>query len=260
MFAIKNIDATKEGKMGNQGIIVRKARLDDFSELEIIEKSVWEKIGLLVLGSKYFNSWRQVHPEGFLVAEADGKICGYIYLQSCFFDPYNPVLLGNWSEVCDNGYTVNSHNPAGNCLFAVSACSIMPGAGRKLVESSLALTREQNKKYSTGYCRIPGFAKFYGQVMAENKAGSGKIEQGLELNLALWYCLKCVTLVKGNAASHLKLPTLNLTMPVIENPDPTLSKVVKNADIFYYGLIPGFIADPQSRDFAAVTVYVSPWD
>lgn len=123
-----------------------------------------------------FISRMAVFPEGFMVAEKDGKIRGFTTSQIANYDP---SVRKTWDEFTDNGTLVKSHKPSGDSLYvasvAVAGEAQGEGVGTKLIEAQKDLTRRFGLKRLFLGARIPGYDEYC------KKNGDISVEEYLKL-------------------------------------------------------------------------------
>ena len=235
------------------GFTIRETKVADFDQLEELEKKVWTAFKTEVFTKHHFQAWVVTHPEGFLVAEKEDKIVGYVAYQKVIYD-LELFLNTDYDTATQHGLTYETHNTRGDCFYVVSACSINPGAGFALISRGQALTKEQNLKCAVAFCRIPDFAEFFNQVQRVNMGMVLTLE--LEKELSLWYSVKTASKVNGKIRG-LQEPKLQLVLPQSEKIDSVLGKVLRYPDVSLQGVSANYMKDPLSRNFAALTVFES---
>ncbi|MFH0891888.1 MAG: hypothetical protein V1867_03855 [Candidatus Falkowbacteria bacterium] len=232
-----------------ENYIIRNAQPADFKKLALIEKRIWGKAGTAIFGKKYFNAWFKTHPQGFLVAEKDNNIKGYVYFQLIDFDLANPNLV-SFDHDTDFGFTKKTHNSMGSSLYVVSICSESPGAGKNLMDELYGFMIKYGKKYAVGMVRMPGLKKYIESTRINNSF-SGLIQNQEEI--VLWYAIRSVEKVGGRLSKALSLKTNSLLpSPVI--PDPVLTGFYKNNKVCLYGIFRNYMHDPESLGYAALTI------
>ncbi len=131
--------------------LVRQA---DYSDLERIE-ALDRLFGNAALTRDYFEAWLRHHPEGFLVAEYDGRVYGYsmvIYL-------HGHQIRENWYHDTGGG-TCSTHTPLGEYLYAVSIASQKQEAARALFIASRRLFIRSHVYQTIIFGRLPRFRKW----------------------------------------------------------------------------------------------------
>jgi hypothetical protein len=131
--------------------LVRQA---DYSDLERIE-ALDRLFGNAALTRDYFEAWLRHHPEGFLVAEYDGRVYGYsmvIYL-------HGHQIRENW-YLDTGGGTCSTHTPLGEYLYAVSIASQKQEAARALFIASRRLFIRSHVYQTVIFGRLPRFRKW----------------------------------------------------------------------------------------------------
>ena len=232
------------------GITARQARAEDVAAIVALEKTVFGPLGTACYGEEYVRAWLEVHPAGLTVAERDGRVVGYQYSQIVDFAFDRLDEFATYDKATDGGYTKRSHCPGGNCLHCVSLCSIEVGAGRALSENAYDLTVRLKLKYTLSQTRLPGLDGYLSGLEDQGV----KIPKGFTLNdVALWYALETVRM-----SGALIWPCLDrrpmLALPSPAKPDPVLSKHLKFPGAGLAGVLPDYMHDPQSRDYAALLV------
>src|SRR3990172_5246615 len=141
-------------------ILVRQARPEDVDAIVSLEKTVYGPLGTACYGEEYVRAWLEVHPPGLTVAVQDGAVVGYQYAQRVDFEFDRMHLFQKYDEATDHGCSRSSHRPDGNALHSVTLCSIIPGAGKALLDDLFELARRLNTRYTIGMARMPGLAAY----------------------------------------------------------------------------------------------------
>jgi hypothetical protein len=99
-----------------------------------------------------------VHPEGILLAEADGKIVGSATLiRLAEYEPSRPL---SWNEATGKG-SCTTHVPDGPVVFLVDLSSLgSVRAAPALLGAAVELVSAVGAKNLTWGARMPGFAKY----------------------------------------------------------------------------------------------------
>lgn len=130
---------------------VRQVEPSDLARVEELD----QLFGNAALTRDYFEAWLRHHPEGFLVAEFNGRVWSYcmtIYLSA-------HQLHDNW-YLDTGGGTCSTHNPYGEYLYAVSIASQKPEAARALFIASRRLFIRSHVYQTLLYGRLPHFGKW----------------------------------------------------------------------------------------------------
>jgi len=237
--------------MTNSGVIVRQAKSTDVPGLVSLEKRVWTPFKTEVFTAAHFQAWLKVHPAGFLIAEAETGLVGYIYYQLVRFDLIG-FLNSDYNLTTDNGYTIKTNDPDGDCFYVVSACSTNLGAGFLLVSTGQKMTITQKLKCAVAFCRISGFADYFEAVKSLNKLG--EIHPSVENDIVLWYAIENARSVNGRVDGLIP-PDIQLELPSLGKVDPVLGKVLRYPGVSLAGISSGYIIDPLSRDFGAFVIF-----
>jgi len=129
----------------------------------------------------------KTYPEGFIVAECEGKVGGIITslrtVRKWIVDE-----LPSWQTITDRGTIAGTHDPAGNCLFlmAVNVSFEMQGLalGNRLVNAEISLAAGLRGVESVlGYTRIPQYERFASVPLEQYVAKKGA--DGLPLDKVL---------------------------------------------------------------------------
>lgn len=119
-----------------------------------------------------FISRLNIFPEGFMVAEDNGKIEGFTTSQ---ITNYDPVARKTWDDFTDSGTIVRSHNSSGDSLYVVSVAVASEaqgkGVGTKLIESQKDLVKGRGLQLLFLGARIPGYDEYCkknGDINAED--------------------------------------------------------------------------------------------
>lgn len=243
--------------MNNSDLLVRNANYTDLDQVVELETKIFSAQNIVPFDRGCFEAWLEVYPLGFFVAECVGKVVGYTYTQVIHADFSDPKELARWTSfdvMNDRGYTRASHRADGNYHLGVNIGSVSPGAGKVLVESLANLAR-QTQKPLLGMSRISGLRVYFDKLMA-----SGVIEAGIGREvkdaIALNYALQCASMVKGAVKLVESSPGRVATLPDLPSitvPDPVLCKYLRNPDFAVWAVLPEFIKDPDSLDYAVLT-------
>ena len=117
-------------------ISIREARREDVHQLAALEETVWGPLETCVYTREHFETWIEINPRCLLVAEEHGTVCAYVYGQIVdvlFRD--RARFMTTCDEITDQGFTRETHDPRGNCLYGMSIVSLRPGAGRPLINA-----------------------------------------------------------------------------------------------------------------------------
>ncbi len=232
-------------------IIVRQAKPRDVLGVLSVEQKTWEHLGTTVYTKDHFETWLDVHPEGFLVAEFEGQIVGYTHGQKMNLSLTEDSIakFTSCDEMTDYGFTRKTHDPNGNSLYGISTTSIKRGAGKCLHREQYNLTKKWGLIYCFGFPRISGFAAYIEEL--ENLGVCGKMTPEFEKEIALWYAIECAKMVNGKIWDICpRQPELKLPKP--KKPDPVLTIHIKNPGHGLAAVIPNFMKDPQSKNFATL--------
>jgi hypothetical protein len=238
----------------DETVEVRRARVEDLSILAGIEQLVWSQLKTEILNIHHFKTWLDVFGEGFWVAEAAGKVVGYLAYQKVIFD-LDKLSALSFNQATDHGFIHGTHIENGNCFYGISSCSIHAGAGGALAKSGERMTIAHGQKCAIAYCRMPGFSQYYEGICHLNQGSNFNPAQ--ENALALNYCLETAGLV-GGKIGKVSVPALDLDLPQVQNRDPVIGRFLKYTEFYLAGVVGGYMKDPLSRDFAAILIFDNP--
>ncbi len=111
--------------------------------------------GNIALDREYFESWMAHHPEGFLVAEFEGRI--YAYSMGIYLHEHQ--IKDNWLHDTGGG-TCETHSPLGEYFYAVSIASQKPEAARALFIANRRLFARSHMHTALIYGRLPMFRRW----------------------------------------------------------------------------------------------------
>ncbi len=134
-----------------------------------VEQAAWPEE--LQASRAKFEKRFDLFPEGFVVAEKDGKIVG---VSTAEITNYEASVHKTWDEITDNGMIEGTHNPTGEGLYVVSV-GVSPdaqgdGVGGKLVQAQKELTERLGLKYLYLGARMPGYNEYcetHGEIPAQ---------------------------------------------------------------------------------------------
>ncbi len=130
---------------------VRQAEETDLERIVELD----QLFGNVALTRDYFEAWLRHHPQGFLVAEYDGRIYGYsmvIYL-------HEHQIHENW-YLDTGGGTCSTHSPLGEYLYAVSIASQKQEAARALFIANRRTFIRSHVYQTVIFGRLPRFRKW----------------------------------------------------------------------------------------------------
>lgn len=132
---------------------------DFLNEVVEVEKSVWPSE--LRATREKFESRATLFPQGFIVAELDGKIKG---LTTSEITTYDLSTDKTWNEITDNGTLKATHNSLKDSLYVVSV-GVSPdsqgmGIGGRLVRSQIDLAKQLGLKRVFLGARVPGYNQY----------------------------------------------------------------------------------------------------
>ncbi len=147
------------------GLIIKKAKKENLESIFTIEKKSYPP----ELRAPHKILKKRFETFGIIVAELDKEVVGFYTCVPVFLDWSNMSqiinsLKENRSPHYKNWFEKYKQEKEFNTLYvtstAVSSIHQNKGIGKKLVENSLNLAKENNLKYRASVLRIPGFAKF----------------------------------------------------------------------------------------------------
>ena len=158
---------------------VRQADYADLGRIEELDRL----FGNAALTRDYFEAWLRHHPEGFLVAEYDGRVYGYsmvIYL-------HGRQIRENWYHDTGGG-TCSTHTPLGEYLYAVSIASQKQEAARALFIASRRTFIRSHVYQTVIFGRLPRFRKWVeSQGYAPELLDKATKRRLLDIYVNTWY-------------------------------------------------------------------------
>lgn len=218
-----------------------------------LEEASYAANGMQCYGTDHVAAWLEVNPAGLFVAEHGGNVVGYTCTQTIHFEPGRAHAMKTHDIATDCGYIRRTHRPDGNSIYGLSICSSVPGASREMFRHICAYARENGKAYYMGFSRIPGFDKYAKIVEDDALAAGNGVSQD---DLALWYAHACIDMV-GGGMHDVFPPRPRLSLPVPEDPDPVFCKYLKVPGMWTAALVPGYMQDPESRDYGICMAYAT---
>lgn len=171
-------------------LIVRPACYDDLHEIMKVEE-IWPANERAP--KEKFLARLEKFPEGFFVAELEGKICGTMTSCLLHYEPAKPQLFQNWDKVTNQGYL---HEPGviqnPNALYLVSGVVDKEFRGRgifdALVKAEVNLAKNLGLRYVVAGAVIPGYDRYckkHGKIEAQKyvflKRGKRCVDPFLEI-------------------------------------------------------------------------------
>lgn len=243
--------------MTNRKLVVRNASAADLNRVTELETRIFGAHSITPFDRGHFSAWLEVYPQGFFVAEQDGEVVGYTYTQVIKCNPNDPRELDRWTSfnvMNDSGYTRASHRADGNYHLGVNIGSVVPGAGKVLVEALVDLGNALGKPL-LGMSRISGL-KAYFEKLVVDRIVNRHVDVKMKNAIALSYFLQCAKMVGGSVRLIANSPGMNYSdlsaLPVVTVPDPVLCKYLRNPHFATWALLPEFIADPASLNYAVL--------
>ncbi len=232
----------------------RAGTRNDIDAIIAIEKQAFKDSGAPTFGRKEIESWFDVHPEGVLLAEKDGRVVAFTYMQLIHLDPENLPPFKTHDELSDNSSSRATHTPDGNCFHGFTLDSISPGAGLFLLEKAKEFVKQKGKPYLFGTSRIVGFNNVMRAVALMNPEIT--LTKELEQSIAVWYARKTAAMVNGWIGKLIPdTPnTADLVLPELDSPDPILGFYLMN-ECEMHSFLPDFIHDPPSRGHAFLCLW-----
>lgn len=201
---------------------VRKAQAPDYEEFAEAERIAWSGSGVPIISQKQFLTWLEIFPEGLLLVETNGKICGHHFSQIREFDVHNSQDNRSWDDLTDAGFCRTTHNPSGNVLYGVSVSASVRGAGRFVFEAAVKQVHSLNLQRYIGTCRIPGLTVYAADLGVSADAVVSEYVQ---------------TVIAG------------------KRKDKTLSALLAVSGVHFVRLVPEYFTDAQSNNWACLICY-----
>ncbi|GBC91718.1 hypothetical protein HRbin15_00173 [bacterium HR15] len=134
---------------------IRQAVADDLDRIVELDRL----FGSAALTRDYFEAWLHHHPEGFLVASYNGRLCAY----SMVINLPHGQIRENWL-LDTGGGTCATHTPLGDTLYAVSIASQKQEAARALFIMNRRLFARSHLAQAVIYGRLPRFRQWVQQM------------------------------------------------------------------------------------------------
>lgn len=201
---------------------VRNAQSSDYEEFAEAERLAWSSSEVPIISQSQFLTWLEIFPEGLLLVETNGKICGHHFSQIRAFDVHDSQDNRSWDELTNEGFCRTTHNPSGDVLYGVSVSASVRGAGRFVFEAAVKQTHALNLPRYVGACRIPGLATY-----AESL--------GIKPDTAVSEYVQAVVAGKRK--------------------DKTLSALLAVSGVRFVRLVPEYFTDAQSNNWACLICY-----
>jgi len=201
---------------------LRSAQASDYEEFAEAERLAWSSSEVPIISQSQFLTWLEIFPEGLLLVETNGKVCGHHFSQIREFDVDNSQDNRSWDELTDEGFCRTTHNPNGNVLYGVSISASVRGAGRFVFEAAVKQTHSLKLPRYVGACRIPGLTAY-----AESF--------GVNSDTAVLEYAQAVVAGKRK--------------------DQTLSALLAVSGVRFVRLVPEYFTDAQSKNWACLICY-----
>jgi predicted amidohydrolase/ribosomal protein S18 acetylase RimI-like enzyme len=148
-----------------KNIVVRPVRMDDFDELVNLQLTCFPGMKPWIRGQ--IESQLRIFPEGQICLEYQGRLVASsssVILDFAMYDEWH-----NWKEIADEGY-IRNHSAEGNTLYGIEIMVHPDFRGmrlaRRLYDARKKLAREKNLMRIVLGGRIPGYAKYFGEMTA----------------------------------------------------------------------------------------------
>ena len=244
--------------MNKADVSVRNAAQTDLDRVSELEVAIFSAQNIAPFSRGHFSAWLEVYPQGFFVAEQAGIVVGYTYTQLISADFACSGELTRWTSfdvMTDCGYTRASHCPGGNYHLGVNIGSVVPGAGKILVESLVQLAASLGKPL-LGMSRISGLRNYVQKLVQCGVVGEVTSRADKDA-IALSYTMQCVNMVGGRMKLLETSPGRDCSnlpdLPVTREFDPVLCKYLRNPRFAVWAILPEFIEDPDSLNYAVLT-------
>lgn len=234
--------------MSANRIRVRNACRADFPALAAMEEAVWNPEGVETLGITHFNAWLEWYPEGFFVATEgeNDTIIGFASIEVVNFNLAMPLpsKFSSFTSLTNNGLIIEAHEPAGSHHFGVTICSQQKGGAHHLLRAILDLCNARQRPL-LGAARMPGLTNY---LTVAREKGCGESLAAV----ALHYVLSCVSMAQGRAHPSMYVGYRPEVFPPVAVLDPVLKSYLRHPEFVFYRLLPGFLHDSKSQDYAVL--------
>lgn len=226
--------------IADPNFLIREAQPPDFAQIAAMEEMVWRKENTPVLGTEHFWAWHKTYPQGFMIAERQGKIVGMICAEIIAYKPDEAFPWPTFDAVTNKSYISGTHQPKGTHHFGLTVCSVDKGAGAPLLEALIALANRTGRPL-LGVSRLPGLTAYLNSEAAQESGQS-------ESNLALHYVHTTVTMGNGRVHPRLFSAYNPASCPPVNSPDPTLRRYVRHGRFRFMEFLSNFWHDPPGHD------------
>ncbi len=237
-------------------IVIRHGVEGDVPAIVSIEQQAYEGTGCAPFTREHVHCWLETHPDGFLVAEKNGEVKAFCYLQLIDFDPGHQMTSKTYDDLTDHGYSRSTHKPNGNSFCMITLDSLSPGVGLTLIKNLGKHITSRGKPYAVGTSRISGFAAYLEKIHNLGIINKNLLDKDAEVKIALWYAAQTVKRTRGTFDSTCP-PIPNIDLPAPGKSDPVLGFYTGNG-LSMHSVFPDFLEDAQSRNFSVIVVYRSP--
>lgn len=235
-------------------ITIRSVRRDDLETLAALDQRVWRRrkdTPILTIGE--FRAWYEEDTPFFLVAECDGRVCGYYFGHEICFHPKNASAFIGPKWRTGRGYSNHPHAPGTReCVYGISVVAT-DGAGAHLKDEFYNQLEVMGIQYFIGFTRLSGLAGYCRQL---EKAHGGMLPYD-EADVVLWYAHESMRLL-GKKVWTEAPPCPDLPLPRLRRPDPVLAFHVRDTNFGLLGIQPGYMPDAASRDYGACILSSAP--
>ena len=201
---------------------IRTAKACDYEEFAEAETFAWQDSEVPIINREQFLTWLEIFPEGLLLVETEGKICGHHFSQIREFDVFNSHDNRCWDELTDKGFCRKTHNLNGNVLYGVSISASVRGAGRFVFEAAVKQTHSLNLPRYVGACRIPGLSTYAESLNVNADTVVSEYVQAVVAD---------------------------------KRKDKTLSALLSVPGVRFVRLVPNYFTDAQSKNWACLICY-----
>ena len=221
---------------------VRPVRRNDLSALAALEQRIWRPLATPALSENDFRAWHEEDSPYFLLAEDEAGVCAYTFARQIRFS-YTPADIAAFHRIGEHGVSTYPHDPNGNSIYGISIASERKGAGGALIRYRHEALEANRVPFIIGFSRLAGFASY---LQSAEEAIKGLPDDPNAI--ALWYAHECARRSSMRSWGRCRAQP-QVALPPVPTPDPVLGFHARHTRYGILDVVPGYLPDPESRNY-----------